>query len=148
VKKARILSTIFSITSILLISWSLVVLAGVTGAFSSNEHSWIADNPRLQGVTKNDNYYNVSLLFSNQAYNQTLNNILINPNSQEKVIGLTAYLNGTAVDSTEPISYTLQQGNSLQVNLVFPCTNFASGTSINIHVIGDTFGCSGFVVLP
>jgi hypothetical protein len=109
--KSRILSTIFIIASIVLISWSLVVIAGVNGAFSSNEYGWTTDNPHLQGVTKNDNHYNVSFLFSKVAYNQTLNNILINPNSRENVVDLTAYLNGTAVGATDPISCRLQHSS-------------------------------------
>ena len=147
-KKSKILSVTFIIASIALISWSLMVLAGVNGAFSSNESSWTSDNPSFQGVTKNDGYYNISLAFKNVTYAERLDNILINPNSQENVIGLTAYLNGTAVNAPDPVSCNLQKGDSLQVNLVFPCTNFASGTTIHLDVIGDNFGCGGSVVLP
>ncbi|MCW4003389.1 MAG: hypothetical protein NWE95_05700 [Candidatus Bathyarchaeota archaeon] len=148
-KKSKILSTAFIITSIALISWTFIVIAGVNGAFSNNKSGWTSNNPSFESITKNDGYYNISLAFSNVTYNEKLNGIvIINSSNHENDINPTAYLNGTAVGATDPISCNLQRGDSLQVNLVFPCANLDSGTTINIHVMGDVFGCGGSVVLP
>lgn len=148
-KKSKILSAVFIIASLALISWTFIVMAGVNGVFSNNKSGWSSNNPSLQGITKKDDYYNISLAFSNVTYNERLNGIvIINSSNHENDINPTAYLNGTAVDATDPVSCNLQRGDSLQVNLVFPCANLDSGTTINIHVMGDIFGCGGSVVLP
>jgi hypothetical protein len=104
--------------------------------------------PKLQGVTKSNGYYNISLAFTNVTYRERLDNILVNPNSPEDVTGLIAYLNGTALDAGAPITRFLESGDSLQINLTLPCTEFASGSEIYLCVMGDHFGCGESVVLP
>jgi hypothetical protein len=43
--------------------------------------------PTLQGVTKSNGYYNISLAFVNVTYQERLDNILVNPNSPNDVTG-------------------------------------------------------------
>jgi hypothetical protein len=103
--------------------------------------------PSVQGVTKSNGYYNISLAFTNVTYRENLDNILVNPNSPEDVTGLIAYLNGTALDAGAPITCSLESGDSLQIDLTLPCTEFASGSTINLCVMGTHFGCGKSVVL-
>lgn len=77
-----------------------------------------------------------------------MDNIIINPNSQENITDLTFYLNGTTVKAPDPASYNLKSGDSLQVNLTVPRTEFTSGSTIVICVMGDHFGWNKGVVLP
>lgn len=104
--------------------------------------------PRVQGVTKSNGYYNISLAFTNVTYPERLDNILVNPNSPVDVTGLIAYLNGTALEAGAPITWSLESGDSLQINLTLPCTEFASGSEIYLCIMGDYFGCGESVVLP
>ena len=107
-----------------------------------------SDYPVFQGATKGNGYYNISLAFSDVYNSERLDNILINPNSQENVTGLTFYLNGTAVAPPNPPSYDLKSGDSLQVNFAVPCSEFASGSTMLVYVVGDSFGWNTQVVLP
>ena len=104
--------------------------------------------PVLQGVSKSNGYYNISLAFVNVTYPERLDNILVNPNNPEDVMGLIGYLNGTALAFGAPITYALKSGDSLRVDLTLPCSEFASGSSIYLCVMGDCFGCGKSVVLP
>jgi hypothetical protein len=73
---------------------------------------------------------------------------MINPNSDDAVAGLKGYINGTAVNGENPVfSSLINKGDSLQVNLLIPCTDFSSGTTINVQVLGDCFGCGGTILL-
>jgi hypothetical protein len=104
--------------------------------------------PVVQGVSKSNGCYNISLAFVNVTYRERLDNILVNPNSPEDVTGLVAYLNGTALDAGAPIACSLESGDSLQINLTLPCSEFASGSTIYLCAMGDHFGCGKSVVLP
>ena len=106
------------------------------------------DLPILQGVTKNNGYYNITLAFTNVTDTETLDNILVNPQSSETVTDSTFYLNGTAINQQTPVSCNLKSGDNLQINLTLPCTEFPSGSTINLEVTGNSFGCGKAVVLP
>jgi len=147
-KKSKILSAVFIILSIILICWSTFMVGIVTGTFNGDRTSWSSNNPALIGVTKTNDHYNISLAFTNVTLNEELYNILINPNSSNEITGLTAYLNGTALNPQDPIRCSLQKGDSLQVDFVFPCINFEPQTCLHIVVMGDSFGCGGQVILP
>ena len=110
--------------------------------------SHASDLPCVQSVTKNDGYYNISVVFSNVSDSERLENILINPQSQKNITNLTACLNGTELNMMDSISYNLKSGDSLQINLRFPCTEYASGTTITLCIMGDTFGYNEPVILP
>ncbi len=109
--------------------------------------SHIQDFPNVEGVTKNNGYYNISLAFINVTDNETLENILINPQSSKTVADSTFYLNGTAISQQDPVSCSLKSGDSLQINLTLPVTEFASGSTITLQVMGNSFGCGKAVVL-
>ncbi len=104
--------------------------------------------PKLQGVTKNNGLYNISLAFTNVTYPVKLDNVLINPNSSEDAAVLVAYMNGTALDEGAPIACGLKRGDSMQINLTLPINKFASGETLHLCVMGDCFGCGIPVVLP
>ena len=97
------------------------------------------DLPILQGVTKNNGYYNITLAFTNVTDSETLNNILINPQISKTVTDSTFYLNGTAINPQDPVSCNLNSGDSLQINLTLPCTEFPSGSTITLQVMGEQF---------
>ena len=149
VEKSKGLSLVFVIASIALISWTVLVVVAENGAFVSKGTSWISDCPSLVGVTKSDGFYNISFDFSSMNYSRQLQNMIINPNSQGAVNGLTGNINGTVVNGTDPVfKYCLKSGDSLQVSLRFPCADFVSGTTIDVQVLGDCFGSGGTILLP
>jgi hypothetical protein len=148
-KKSMTLSITFVIISIALISWTVLVVAAQNGFFADKSNSWASDNLSLVGVTRNDGYYNISLAFSNVNYTRQLQNIMINPNSNDAVVGLKGYINGTAVNTENPVfSSLINNGDSLRVDLLVPCADFRSGTTIYMQVIGGGFGSGGTILLP
>jgi hypothetical protein len=104
--------------------------------------------PQLQFVIKTNGVYNISLAFVNVTYRERLDNILLNPNSEEEVTGLVAYLNGTALPSDAPITCSLNSGDSLRVDLTMPCTEFASGEELYLCIMGDCFMAGKTIKLP
>lgn len=149
-EKSNIIALVCIIASIGAISLSLVSFAGILPRNEANGYvdSHSSDLPHFQGVTKSNGYYNISLAFSNVTDPERLDNILINPNSPEDITDLTFYLNGTTVNAPDPASYSLKSGDSLQVNFTFPCTEFTSGSTVLVYVMGDHFGWGTGVVLP
>ena len=113
----------------------------LNGAAGSNYSDFFI----VQGVTKSNGYYNISLAFQNVTDPIRLDNILINPNSQED-FHPTIYVNGT-IARAYPLG-SLKSGDSLQVNLTLPCSECASKSSLYLCVMGDSFGCGKEVTLP
>ena len=150
-KKSKIIALVCIIAAIGAVCSSVVTFAAISqheshGGSYVNSHS--SDCPCFQGVTKSNGYYNISLAFSNVTDPERLDNILINPNSQENISDLTFYLNGTAVNAPNPATYNLNSGDSLEVNFTVPCAEFASGSTMSVYVVGDSFGWGTEVVLP
>jgi len=134
------------------LSFTLVFAAVLT---PNHESSGVPDAhandsvlPKLQGVTKNNALYNISLAFINVTYAENLQNILINPNSSKDVTGLVAYMNGTALAENSPITCKLESGDSMQINLTLPISEFATGETVNLCVMGDGFGSGIPIILP
>ena len=143
------LSLTFVIISIALICWTVLVVAAENGFFVDKGTSWASDNPSLVGVAKSDGYYNISFAFLSANYTRQLQNIMINPNSHDTVVGLMGFVNVTAVNENNPVfSSLINKGDSLQVYLLVPCADFRSGTTINVQVLGDCFGSCGTILLP
>jgi hypothetical protein len=148
-KKSMALSLAFVIISIALISCTVLVVAAQNGFFVPKSTSWASDNPSLMGVAKSDGYYDISFAFSSTNYTRQLQNIMINPNSNDAVVGLKGSINGTAVNEENPVfSSLINKGDSLQVDLLVPTADFPSGTAINVQVLGSGFGCGGTILLP
>lgn len=148
-QKSKTLSFIFAITSIVLISWTIFVVAAQNGVFINKDTPWMSDSPSLVGVTKDFDYYNISLAFSSINYSRELQNIIINPHSEEAVNGLFGYINGTTVKGPNPVFRSfIETGDNLQVNLMVPCEAFNSGTTIELQVFGAGFGCAGTILFP
>jgi hypothetical protein len=101
--------------------------------------------PYVQVVTRSNGYYNISLAFSNVTDPIRLDNILVNPNGQED-FDPTIYMNGTIM-KRYPLG-SLKRGDSLQVNLTLPCSEFASKSSLYLCIMGDSFGCGKEITLP
>lgn len=147
-KKSMVLSLTFVIISLALISWTVVV-AAENGFFAGKSTSWASDNPSLAGVVKSDGYYDISFTFSSVNYTRQLQNIMINPDSNDAVAGLKGNINGTAVNEENPVfSSLINKGDSLQVDLLVPTADFLSGTTINVQVFGDCFGSGGTILIP
>jgi hypothetical protein len=147
-KKPSIALAFFIIIAVTLISLSI----GTIGTINCNESNGYADShssdlPHFQGVTKSNGYYNISLAFSNVQDPIRIDNIIItNPNNHEDNINPTIYVNGTIM-TTYPLS-CLNSGDSLQINLTIPTAKYKPGTTLNLYVMGDCFGCGKTVVLP
>lgn len=142
--------------SCLLILIETIGFSLVFGAvLSRSESSGVADPhandsvfPKVQEVTKSNGLYNIHLAFLNVTYSERLDNILLNPRSSETVTDLIAYLNGTTLAAGAPVTCSLESGDSLDVNLTFPCSEFASGSTIELCIMGDGFLCGKTVALP
>jgi hypothetical protein len=148
-QKSRLLSLLFIIASVALISWTVFVVAAENRDFISKGTIWTSSSPSLAGVSKTNGYYIISLAFSSVNYSRQLQNTLINPNNQEVVAGLTGDINGTSVNGTNPVfAYCLKSGDNLQVKAQFPCSAFVSGTTIWVEVMGDCFGTRVEILLP
>jgi hypothetical protein len=149
-KKSKMLASVCIIAAIGAVCSSVVTFAALSQHESQvgSSVNRSSDYPYFQGVTKSNGYYNISLAFSKVYDSERLDNIIINPNSQENITGLTFYLNGTAVVAPNPASYNLKSGDSLQVNFTVPCSEFASGSTMLVNVVGDSFGWNTEVVLP
>lgn len=133
----------------MLVSWTVLVVAAENGFFVSKSTSWASNNPSLVGVAKSDGYYNISFAFSSVNYTRELQNIMINPNSNDAVVGLKGNINGTAVNEENPVfSSLISKEDSIQVDLLVPCADFRSGTTIYLQVLGDGFGSGGTILLP
>jgi hypothetical protein len=152
VRKAAKIALVCLLIFIGTISFTLVFAAVLT---PRNESSGVPDShakdsvlPKVQGVTKNNGFYNISLAFINVTYAENLDNILINPNNSKAITGLVAYMNGTALDEGAPVACKLKSGDSMQINLTLPISEFASGETVNLCVMGDCFGCGIPIVLP
>jgi hypothetical protein len=133
--------------------------AALTSSFLTTDYLYCArsngvpdshsqDIPTVTGVTKKGSYYNITLAFTNVTDSETIENILINPQSSNAVTGSTFYLNCTAVNPQNSVCCSLKCGDSLQINLTLPCTEFPSGSTINLEVTGNSFGYGKAVVLP
>lgn len=147
-KKSKALSIIFIIASIALRSWTALLVAAQTGIFNSKGTSWCCDSPSIVGVTKSEDYYTISFAYTSVNYTRELQNIIVNPR-EETVIGITGFINGTAVTGTNPIfKYDLQPNDTLQIDLMLPRKNFSSGTTVEVVVFGNGSNAGGTVLLP
>jgi hypothetical protein len=141
------MSIVFAVASIVLICWSAVASAGASGAFVKDENEWCSNNPSLQSVSKSNGYCTITFVFSDVRYSEKLYGVfLFNRDSGEDISGVTTYVNGAAVDFSEPLNYAPATVDTLQV--VFPCDNLTAETEIRVEMIGDCFGCGGSVILP
>lgn len=145
-KKLNNAAWVCVIVAVVAVSLSVVAFGGINCCESSgyvDPHSSVI--PSVQGVTKSNGYYNISLAFSNVSDPVRLDNILINPHSSGDAPNSTIYVNGTAVN-TYPLS-SLNSGDSLQVNLTIPTAGYDSRT-VYLCIMGDCFGCGRTVALP
>lgn len=147
-KKWKII-VMYIVVSIVAFSLTLVSLGFILSRHESYDQpdSHSADLPVIQEVTKNNGYYNISLAFSNVTDPIRLDNILVNPNSEETIKDLTFYLNDTALNAGDPARCNLKSGDSLEVNLTLPCSEYTSGSTLYLCVMGS-IGCGEEVVLP
>jgi hypothetical protein len=127
------------------ITANLAVLSWLTASGNSSSEQGIPniDFPSWQGVTKSAGYYNVSLSFSNLTDPLTLTNIFVDPWSIQNYSAPTFYFNGT-LENHFPLT-ALGIGDSLHVSLTFPCSEYASGTNLDVDVVG-AFGMANSAV--
>ncbi len=143
-KKSFVLSIIFVIASIVLLSWSVIVIAAVNGVFRDDRLCWGTDNPSL-AFTQKGGYYNISLAFHGVQYNETIDGIVLTTGNCQDFQSLTRYVNGTALAKDAPVSFKLHCGDEVAVNFVFPMDDLPLGTRVNIRVFGNSSGCGGYI---
>lgn len=138
-KNLSIIALVCVIVSVLTTSLTIVMFSSILPSHESRGGS-LSGISYVKGVTKSNGYYNISLLIpnvSNVTSSERLDNFGINQMSQEDLPDLIIYINGTAVDTSNPLRYNLKSCDSLQVNLMVPCTDYASGSTINVCLWGD-----------
>ncbi len=147
--KSKRLSIVFVVFSVVLLGWTGFVLAVESGYFVPPQTSWVSDSPALLGVTARNGYYDISLAFSSVNYTRELQNIIINPRDEGSIDGLTGFVNGTAVHGLKPVfSSVIEPGDTLQVHVMFPYARFSPGATVELQVLGGSFGSTGIVKLP
>jgi hypothetical protein len=107
--------------------WCAVMLTGyICGAvyqpnMRPGEESLCLDNC---SIVKNAGILNASMTIVSTTDKATaINEIKISNFTLTELPGVTLYLNGTAVNCTVSPLYILERGNTVLVNMVFPCTN-------------------------
>ena len=78
-------------------------------------------------MTKNNNLYNISITI-NASLPETINKLQLN----ENITGLTTYVNGTTVNTANPLQIKLNSGDSIEVNLTMPCDEYSSVNEITV----------------
>lgn len=84
---------------------------------------------KVQDVSQNNSYFNVSLLIVNQGPSlEKLDKIQMHGTS-----ALT-YINGTEIIDPSHISYNFESNDKLQVNLMTPVANYTPNATVGITV--------------
>ncbi len=75
-------------------------------------------------IVKNAGYLNASMtIMSTTDIATKINELKISNFTLTELPSLTVYLNGTAVNCAASPFYTLEKGDTVLVNMVFPCIN-------------------------
>jgi hypothetical protein len=137
-KKSTLSALIFFLPLIVIGSLILVGFAASSNQHTDSRYSQESIDIQNQGVTISNGYYNIS--YSVNAIRPiTIDKIRINPsnitvqNTNNKVSGITVYINNTAVNIANPLKYHLNSVNNLKVNVIIPCSEaYSNKTSITI----------------
>jgi hypothetical protein len=149
VKKSSLIALICIIGAVAVNSVTALSLAAILSPQQTYAHvpePYSTTSPCIQSVTKTNSYYNISIAFSNVTYAETVDNILVNPNSPANKTDPTIYLNGT-VANTYPLA-NLQRGDSLRVDVTVPCSEYAPDSTLYLNIICDCCGSGKYIQLP
>ncbi len=80
-----------------------------------------------KAMTKNNGLYNVSLTISAIAP-ERINKLQLN----ENITGLTTYVNGTTVNTANPLQIKLNGGDLIEVNFTMPCAEYSSVNDVTV----------------
>lgn len=112
----------------------LAALCTVWVVLAENSQPQFTGRPVQEGLaieptakTKNNDLYNVSLTI-NAFDTQTINKLQLN----ENITGLTTYVNGTSVNTANPLQIKLNSGDLIQVNFTMPCAEYSSVNEIMV----------------
>ena len=111
----------------LLIIGSLILVGVATASNRNMRPGPMLFDAQCQGVAINSGYYNISVSV-NAMQSANIQKIIINPadlegeQANEEISGLSTYLNGTAVSTSNPLNYHIRSGDCLQVNFIVPNT--------------------------
>jgi hypothetical protein len=148
VKKLSYIALICTFAAVCALSLSFAGLANMNQPeFYGNIDAHSSDLPYFQQVTKSNGYYNIALAFSNVADPISVDNIIVNPRSEDAQDAVF-YLNGTAVNASEPVRFNLKSGDSLQINITLPCTKYAQGSTVELWLTGNSIGYNREITLP
>ena len=110
----------------------------------------------FQRLAKSNGDYHICLTV-NTSVSQRIDKFLINPTnnttgsittSKEEVNNLDISINGTAVDMAKPLNNHLNSGDCVQVDFTFPCTEYASNSTIDVTVFTSHAMYYQYIVLP
>jgi hypothetical protein len=88
-------------------------------------------------MTKNNSLYNISLTI-NAFAPERINKLQLN----ENLTGLTTYVNGTTVNTENPLQIKLNSGDLIEVNFTMPCAEYSSVNEITVFS-SDAMYCTG-----
>jgi len=74
-----------------------------------------------RALTKNNSLYNISLII-NAFDTETINKLQLN----ENITGLITYVNGTIVNTANPLKIKLNSGDLIEVNFTLPGDEYSS----------------------
>jgi hypothetical protein len=87
-----------------------------------------------KAMTENSGFYNVYLTI-NAFAPDTINKIQLNKN----MTGLTTYVNGTVVDTANPLQIKLDSGDLIGVNFTMPCPEYSSVNEVSVFSTGAMY---------
>ena len=80
-----------------------------------------------RALTKNNSLYNISLII-NAFDTETINKLQLN----ENITGLITYVNGTIVNTANPLKIKLNSGDLIEVNFTLPGDEYSSFKEITV----------------
>lgn len=87
-------------------------------------------NIEPQGIATKGGICNISLEI-NAWFPAIINKLQLN----QDITGLTTYVNGTTVNTANPLQIKLNEGDFIQVNFTMPCTEYSSICGITVFGI-------------
>jgi hypothetical protein len=122
--KLTIAGLIFVILLAALCTWAVLV-ENSQPQFAGQPMFGLQIEPRA--LTKNNSIYNMSLTIDASAP-ETINKLQLN----ENITDLTTYVNGTTVNTANPLQIKLSSGDSIEVNFTMPCNEYSSVKEITV----------------
>jgi hypothetical protein len=133
-----------TIAGLIFVIFVILLAALCTGlaVLAENSQSQFTGRPHLEGLqiepkimTKNYSLYNIYLTITAFAP-EKISKLQLN----ENVADLTTYVNGTTVNTANPLQIKLNRGDLIEVNFTMPCAEYSSVDEITVFSTNTMYG--------